>query len=280
MQKEFRLNISSLFGLHATPSKSLKRLLMVLPFAFLICLYLYASHLRLLENPQDKLLPSLSSMLDAMERMAFERDRRTGDILLWKDTFSSLTRLFSGVSLSLFSALVLGLYMGLYRWVEASFSSFVVFLSMIPPLAILPILFVSLGVGEVAKVALIFIGTFPILARDIFLAVKKIPQQQITKALTLGASASAIMYRIVLPQILPSAINSIRLVLGSAWLFLIASEAIASTDGLGYRIFLVRRYLAMDIIIPYVLWITLLGFCFDFILKKVKKKLFPWYEVK
>ncbi|MCK5871990.1 MAG: ABC transporter permease [Methylococcales bacterium] len=253
---------------------------MILPFAFFVGLYLYASHLRLLENPQDKLLPSVSSMLDAIERMAFERDRRTGDILLWKDTFSSLTRLFSGVSLSLFSALVLGLYMGLYRWVEASFSSFVVFLSMIPPLAILPILFVSLGVGEVAKVALIFIGTFPILVRDIFLAVKKIPQEQITKALTLAASPAAVMYRIILPQILPSAINSIRLVLGSAWLFLIASEAIASTDGLGYRIFLVRRYLAMDIIIPYVLWITLLGFCFDFILKKGKKKLFPWYEVK
>ncbi|MCK5729183.1 MAG: ABC transporter permease [Methylococcales bacterium] len=266
--------------MHATPSKGLKRVLMLVPFAILIGLYFYASYLRLLENPDDKLLPSLSSMLDAIERMAFERDRRTGDILLWKDTFSSLTRLFSGVSLSLFSALILGLYMGLYRCIEALFSSFIVFLSMIPPLAILPILFVSLGVGEVAKVALIFIGTFPILARDILLAVKKIPQQQIIKARTLGASPAAITYRIILPQILPSAINSIRLVLGSAWLFLIASEAIASTDGLGYRIFLVRRYLAMDIIIPYVLWITLLGFLFDFILKKVKKKLFPWYEMK
>jgi NitT/TauT family transport system permease protein len=151
---------------------------------------------------------------------------------------------------------------------------------MIPPLAILPILFISLGVGEVAKVALIFLGTFPVLTRDIFLAVKQIPQQQIVKSLTLGATSSAIAYRIVLPQVFPRAINSVRLVLGSAWLFLIAAEAIASTDGLGYRIFLVRRYLAMDIIIPYVLWITLLGFCFDFLLRKLNRLLFPWYEVK
>jgi NitT/TauT family transport system permease protein len=253
---------------------------MLLPFIFLIGLYGYASHLRLVENPYDKLLPSFSQLLEGIKRVAFEEDKRTGDILLWKDTFSSVTRLFLGVILSFIFSLLLGLYMGLSRSIEALFSSFVVFLSMIPPLAILPLLFVSLGVGEVAKVALIFMGTFPILTRDIFLAVKKIPPQQIVKALTLGASTAAILYRIVLPQILPRAINSIRLVLGSAWLFLIASEAIASTDGLGYRIFLVRRYLAMDIIIPYVLWITLLGFCFDFLLRTLKQQFFPWYEVK
>ncbi|MDQ7091796.1 MAG: ABC transporter permease subunit [Methylococcales bacterium] len=128
--------------------------------------------------------------------------------------------------------------------------------------------------------ALIFIGTFPLLTRDIFLAVKEIPPQQIVKALTLGASSGAIIYRIILPQIFPRAINSVRLVLGSGWLFLIASEAIASTDGLGYRIFLVRRYLAMDIIIPYVLWITLLGFSFDFLLRQLKQRVSPWYEAK
>jgi len=274
------LNSPLIFGLHAKPPKFIKRILMLVPFILLISLYLYASHLRLIDNPQDKLLPSISSMLKGINQVAFEEDKRSGDILLWKDTFSSLTRLFYGVSLALLSALIFGLYMGLYRGVDVLFSSFVVFLSMVPPLAILPILFISLGVGEVAKVALIFMGTFPVLTRDIFLAVKQIPPQQIVKALTLGASSAAITYRIVLPQIFPSAINSTRLVLGSAWLFLIASEAIASTDGLGYRIFLVRRYLAMDIIIPYVLWITLLGFCFDFLLRQLKQRLFPWYEVK
>ena len=51
-----------------------------------------------------------------------------------------------------------------------------------------------------------------------------------------------------------------RLGLGPAWIFLISAEAIASTGGLGYRIFLVRRYLAMDVILPYVAWITLLAY--------------------
>jgi NitT/TauT family transport system permease protein len=267
-------------GLHAKPPKLLKRLLMLLPFVMLIGMYLYASHLRLTDNPHDKLLPSISSMLQGINRVAFEEDRRTGEVLLWKDTLSSLTRLLYGVSFAFFTALLFSLYMGLYRGIESLLSAFVIFISMVPPLAILPILFISLGVGEIAKIALIFIGTFPILTRDIFLAVKQISQQQIVKSLTLGASSAAIIYRIILPQILPRAINSVRLVLGGGWLFLIAAEAIASTDGLGYRIFLVRRYLAMDIIIPYVLWITLLGFCFDFLLRKLNYLLFPWNEEK
>jgi NitT/TauT family transport system permease protein len=66
--------------------------------------------------------------------------------------------------------------------------------------------------------------------------------------------------------------------LGSAWLFLIAAEAIASTDGLGYRIFLVRRYLAMDVILPYVVWITLLAWLMDWGLKALTRHAFPWYE--
>ncbi|MDQ7091797.1 MAG: hypothetical protein Q9M50_14370 [Methylococcales bacterium] len=139
------MNSPLIFGLHANPPKYVKRLIMLLPFILLIGCYLYASHLRLTDNPHDKLLPSLSSMIKAINQLAFEEDKRSGDILLWKDTFSSLTRLFYGISLALITALLLGLYMGLYRGIDALFSAFIVFISMIPPLAILPILFVSLG---------------------------------------------------------------------------------------------------------------------------------------
>jgi NitT/TauT family transport system permease protein len=79
---------------------------------------------------------------------------------------------------------------------------------------------------------------------------------------------------------MPRLIDTVRLSLGAAWLFLIASEAIASQDGLGYRIFLVRRYLSMDIIIIYVTWITGLAFCFDFGLRKLVALRYPWYNPK
>jgi NitT/TauT family transport system permease protein len=94
----------------------------------------------------------------------------------------------------------------------------------------------------------------------------------------LGASQTAVVYKVVLPQIIPRLINAVRLSLGSAWLFLIAAEAIASTDGLGYRIFLVRRYLSMDVIIPYVIWITFIGFVLDFMLQLLIKKKYRWYQ--
>ena len=96
--------------------------------------------------------------------------------------------------------------------------------------------------------------------RDLALRVCELPREQLIKAQTLGASTWQIALRVVLPQILPRLIDSLRLQLGPAWLFLIAAEAIASDSGLGYRIFLVRRYLAMDVILPYVAWITLLAF--------------------
>jgi NitT/TauT family transport system permease protein len=132
-------------------------------------------------------------------------------------------------------------------------------------------------VDELAKVVLIFIGTFPFITRDIYLEVKKIPKEQIIKSLTLGASQFAVTYRVVVPQIIPKLIDTIRLNMGPAWLFLIASEAIAATSGLGYRIFLVRRYLAMDIIIPYVLWIVLIGFTVDWLLRKTIHWRYSWY---
>jgi NitT/TauT family transport system permease protein len=105
---------------------------------------------------------------------------------------------------------------------------------------------------------------------------QELPGEQIIKAQTLGASTWQLILRVVLPQMWPRLVDSLRLTLGSAWLFLIAAEAIASTEGLGYRIFLVRRYLAMDVILPYVAWITLLAFTMDAALRLLRAKAFAW----
>lgn len=264
-------------GLHAQPGLRLNWMLAALPFILALLVYFVASDIRHRDNPQDKLLPSVGQMVDAVDRMAFKPDRRSGDYLLWKDTYSSLKRLLIGVFCAALLGLLLGLNMGLFAGLRALGLPFVTFFSMVPPLAILPIVFISFGVDEFAKIMLIFIGIFPVITRDIFMSVQKLPKEQITKALTLGASQLAVAYRIVLPQIMPRLVETVRLSLGAAWLFLIAAEAIASTDGLGYRIFLVRRYLAMDVILPYVFWITLIGFSMDAILRFWIKQRYQWY---
>ena len=267
-----------LFGINAQPGKVFSWVLALLPFMLVIVVYLVASNIRHSENPHDKLLPTPAKMANTIERMAFTADKRTGKYLMLADTLASLQRLLIGVALAAITGLLLGLNMGIYPGMNASLNAFVTFVSMIPPLAILPILFITFGVDELAKVMLIYLGITPVITRDIYLSVKKIPQEQITKALTLGASQLELTYRIVLPQILPRRIEALRLTLGAAWLFLIAAEAIAADQGLGYRIFLVRRYLAMDIILPYVLWITFLGFMFDYFLRTLLAKAFPWYS--
>jgi NitT/TauT family transport system permease protein len=108
------------------------------------------------------------------------------------------------------------------------------------------------------------------------MSVSTLPREQLVKAQTLGASTWQIVTRVVLPQVLPRLVSALRLSLGPAWLFLISSEAIAATEGLGYRIFLVRRYLAMDVILPYVAWITLLAFLFDYLLQRLSRRAFDW----
>ena len=100
------------------------------------------------------------------------------------------------------------------------------------------------------------------------------PKYSLESTPTTASSWTAVL-RVVLPQITPRLIETVRLQLGPAFLFLIAAEAIASDSGLGYRIFLVRRYLAMDVILPYVAWITLIAFVMDFGLARLARSAFP-----
>lgn len=250
----------------------------LLPFILILFIYGAASNARLAENDNDKLLPSFSSIADAVDRYAFTADKRTGEYLLWVDTYSSLKRILLGVGISALLALLLGIATGAIPYVRAGLAPVVTAISLVPPMAILPILFIVFGLGELAKVVLIVIGITPFLVRDTQSRVLDLPVEQLIKAQTLGASTWQIIVRIMVPQVLPRLIASVRLSLGAAWLFLIAAEAIASTDGLGYRIFLVRRYLAMDVILPYVVWITFLAFVLDFLLRKLSAWLFPWFH--
>ena len=259
------------------PSRAANFYLAALPFVLLAAAYFLGSGIRLAENPNDKLLPALSSMIEAVKLMGFQVDNRTGSILMLSDTIASLWRLVLALAISVVLALVLSITIGLLPAANGLLSSFVSVVSMVPPLALLPILFIVMGLGEDSKVALIVIGTLPCITRDLIMKVLELPREQLIKAQTLGASTWLVALRVVLPQILPRLIDSLRLQLGPAWLFLIAAEAIASDSGLGYRIFLVRRYLAMDVIIPYVIWITCLAFLMDGALRLVQRKAFPWF---
>jgi NitT/TauT family transport system permease protein len=261
------------------PAPGMTVALGLMPFIILVFAYLVGSHVRLADNPSDKLLPTPATLASTLHSYAAEEDVRSGEVLFWLDTVASLKRIFIALALSATLGLAVGLAIGAVPVVRAVLAPFIAALSMIPPLAILPILFIVLGLGESAKITLMTIGIAPCIARDLSLRAAELPTEQLIKAQTLGASSFQLVTRVILPQMWPRLIDAIRLTLGSAWLYLIAAEAIASTEGLGFRIFLVRRYLAMDVILPYVVWITLLAFTMDWILKWLRSRAFPWAEM-
>lgn len=267
-------------AMNIVPGSGARVLLAALPFVLVLLLYVLGSAERRAANPDDKLLPPISEMASTITRMATEPDKRSGEIVLWADTSASLQRLGLGLGISTLIGLTLGLALGVLPLVRSTFGSLIAVISMIPPMAILPILFIVFGLGELSKVVLIVIGITPVMVRDLAARVQQIPVEQFIKAQTLGASTWQVILRVALPQVLPRLIECLRLSLGPAFLFLISAEAIAAENGLGYRIFLVRRYLAMDVILPYVAWITLLAYIFDMILAKVARSGFPWAYVE
>jgi len=251
-----------------------------LPFVLIAAIYLVASAERRATNPDDKLLPPVAEMADTVRRVATEPDRRTEEIVLWSDTAASLQRLAIGLGFATLAGLTFGLVLGILPLLNAALGPLVAVASMIPPMAVLPIFFIVFGLGELSKIVLIIFGVAPFLVRDMTLAVVGLPKEQMVKAQSLGASTWQIAIRVVLPQIMPRLIEAVRLSLGPAFLFLISAEAIAADVGLGYRIFLMRRYLSMDVILPYVAWITLLSYAVDYALAQLARRSFSWAYVE
>ena len=125
---------------------------------------------------------------------------------------------------------------------------------------------------------LMVIGVGPTLMLDTYNIAKSVPREQVVKAFTLKSSNLDVAYRVILKQIMPQVINSLRLNLKPLALFLFAGEMLASTDGLAYRIAIMRRHMGMDIILPYVLWVALLLFIMDALLRIANRRLHPWYQ--
>jgi NitT/TauT family transport system permease protein len=261
--------------LNVRPRGGGRLLLGLLPLIGVILLYLSASAARHIENPNDKILPTPSAMVSAVVLMAHV-DPQRGQVPLVVDTVASLKRLVTALVIATALTLVLGLLLGLLPVMRAGFGPLVSAIAVVPPIAVLPILFIVFGLGETAKIVLIVVGITPVMVRDLASHVGAIPEEQLVKAQTLGASTWQTALRVALPQAMPRLIEALRLALCPAWVYLISAEAIAADVGLGYRIFLVRRYLAMDIILPYVLWISLLAVAMDLTLAVLSRRYFAW----
>lgn len=275
-----------LFAINAEPGKAATWILSWLLFAVGIGMYLYTADQRHKENPDDRVVPTLAQLTDGLHDAAFGANEEAGaqslpvrffSSMLWLDTVASAKR-FGWAMLLLIPAVILGLHVGMFPYVGVFFLRFILFFDKIIALSVLPILFIAFGIDELSKVMLIVIGVTPTIILDTINLTKGVPEEQVVKGFTLGATNFAIAYRVVLKQILPKILNSIRLNLKAIMLFLFAGEMIASTDGLAYRIALLRRNMGMNTILPYVLWVALLLFLVDWSMRVMNKKLHPWFR--
>lgn len=276
--------------IHSKPSRAVALALSWVVFAVGITAYFAVSHARHRENSEDRVMPTIMQMAQGMFDAALkpaEDDeaqaagasiaQRFFGSMLWKDT-KATSRRFVYSMLLLIPAVLLGLHMGLFPYVGVLCLRFVLFFDKIVALSLLPILFIAFGIDELSKVMLIVIGVAPTVILDTFNLTRSVPPEQVVKAFTLGARDFDVAYRVVLKQIMPRVLNSIRLNLKAVMLFLFAGEMIASTDGLAYRIALLRRHMGMDVIIPYVLWVALLLFLVDWGMRFANRKLHPWFN--
>jgi NitT/TauT family transport system permease protein len=282
----------SFFHIHSHPGRAAGLVLSWFLFAAGIVSYFYVAQARHRDNPDDRVMPTVTQMVrafqDAVLKPAEEEEvqeraesqpmvKRIRASMLWKDTTATSRRFLISVAL-LFPAVVLGLHMAMFPYIGALFLRFFQFFDKIVALSLLPIIFIAFGIDELSKIMLIVIGVTPTIILDTFNLSKGVPREQIVKAFTLGAGDFAITYRIIFKQILPRVLNSIRLNLKAIMLFLFAGEMIASNDGLAYRIALLRRHMGMDTIIPYVLWVALLLFLVDLGMNTLNRKLHPWFQ--
>jgi len=279
----------NVFRIDAQPARVPSLVLSWFLFAAGITAYFYGAQARHRDNPEDRVMPTVTQMVqsfkDAAQNPAEGQDVPDGPQTWWQrirggmlatDTIATARRFAISVAL-LFPAVLLGLHMAMFPYFGAFFLRFFQFFDKIVALSLLPILFIAFGIDELSKIMLIVIGVAPTIILDTVNLSRGVPSEQIVKGFTLGASDFAITYRIVLKQIFPRVLNSIRLNLKAVMLFLFAGEMIASTDGLAYRIALLRRHMGMDTILPYVLWVALLLFAVDLGMSTLNKKLHPWF---
>jgi NitT/TauT family transport system permease protein len=281
---------TSLFRIYAKPRHSAATLLSWMLFIVGISSYLYVADQRHKANAEERVTPTVAQMArgmyDAVMKPAEEDETSSEEVsgfqrlrnsMLWKDTVATSRRFIISMVL-LLPAVLLGLHMSLFPYVGAFFLRFILFFDKIVALSLLPILFIAFGIDELSKIMLIVIGVTPTIVLDTLNLTNGVPNEQLVKAFTLGCDDFTVAYRVVLKQVWPRVLNSIRLNLKSVMLFLFAGEMIASTDGLAYRIALLRRHMGMDVIIPYVLWVALLLFLVDLSMRLVNRWLHPWFH--
>ncbi|NBU89280.1 MAG: ABC transporter permease [Betaproteobacteria bacterium] len=192
------------------------------------------------------------------------------------DIGMTVWRVLGGFLIATALALPLGVAMGAYKPVEAFFEPFVSFARYLPASAFIPLLILWVGIGEAQKLSVIFIGSFFQLVLMIAVIVGNTRRDLVEAAYTLGVSDRSLIRRVLIPGAAPEIAETLRMVLGWAWTYVIVAELIGASSGIGHMITDSQALLATDQIIFGIIVIGLIGLGSDLLFKVLNRRLFPW----
>ncbi|MEQ1408319.1 ABC transporter permease [Neorhizobium sp. Rsf11] len=198
--------------------------------------------------------------------------------LLWSDALASLGRVFTGFALGIAVAIPTGFLMGWYRTARGIIEPYVQFFRTIPPLAIIPLAIVTMGIDETPKIFVIFLASFLSSVVATYQGVVNVDKTLINAARVLGANDFTIFRRVIVPASLPYIMVGVRIGLGSSWATVVAAELIAAQSGLGFRMQQAQLYYDLPTIFVSLIAIGVLGLIMDRIVMALDNVLTAWQE--
>jgi len=198
------------------------------------------------------------------------------DSTLLEHSYWSLYRVFSAFFLAVVTAVPIGVSMGMNRISRGFFDPLIEFYRPIPPLAYLPLIIIWFGIGESAKIILIYLSCFAPLAINARAGVRSVSIEQIHAAYSMGASRSQVIWHVVLKAALPEILTGMRVAIAFGWTTLVAAEMVAAKAGLGVMVLNAARFLATDIVFLGIVIIGIIAFMFDLLMRRIERALVPW----
>lgn len=197
-------------------------------------------------------------------------------VSIWMHLGASFKRLFLALGLAILTAIPIGLLSGYFSKIEAIIDSVVEFYRPLPPLAYYTLLILWFGIDDKSKVVLLFLAGFAPIYLACVSAVRKINEDYILSAKSLGAKQKQIFFRIVLPACLPEIFTGVRTAFGVSYTTLVSAEMIAATSGIGWMVLDASNFLKSDVIFVGILIMGLTGILIDAVLRFLEKRIVFW----
>lgn len=197
---------------------------------------------------------------------------------LWSNMGFSIYRITMGFILAVVLGVPLGIFAGCFKPFEAVINPICEFIRYMPVPAFVPLVMVWSGIGETAKIMVVFLGAFFQLVLMIADDARSVSDDLLSASYTLGTTRWTTITKVLIPAMAPRMMLTLRMMIGWAWTYLTVAELVASSSGLGYQILNAQRFFHTQSIFSGILIIGLLGLITDRIFALVIKKMFPWNE--